>query len=229
MSPSFRVQVLGFTQLEEIEGARSTEDFAELLDAMEFGDRSGLSAEELREMCIMSLQDLTPVEAAYLVLTHDMGDVLRDGQVRNLATEMLEEKLWEDYADSSLHERMFHAGSLLYAAFPRSFPKPDAVHVELEVKAVNAAAREFLVPSPDESFLARLLADGMDDRAVLNRLYGDQLKGGSFPAASEVVWILHTEEVGEDVMRFGIIGSGYWLDALDEVEGYDSTAYADKA
>lgn len=228
MNSVFRVQVLSFSNLKEIEGARPPEHFAALLDAMEFGDHSGMSDDELREMCLMSLQDLEPVEAAYLVLKHDMGDVLRDGQIRNAANEMPEEKLWEEYADSSLHERMFNAGSLLYAAFPRSFPEPDAVRVELEVTAGNAAAREVLASPLHESFLARLLADGMDDHAVLHRLYGDQLAGKSFLNADEVVWIVRTELISEDVMRLEITGSGYWLDALDQADFYESTAYADE-
>lgn len=228
MKPVFRVQLLGFSNILEIEGTRTSKDFAALLDAMEFGDIAGMSDDEIRDMCIMSLQDLEPEDAAYLVLKHDMGNVLRDGQMRNIATEMLDEKLWEEHADSSLHERMFNAGSLLYAAFPRSFPEPDAVRILLEVTAGNAAARELLTETPDESFLVRLLADGMDDHAVLHRLYGDQLKGHSFPNAAEVVWIVRTDTVDENVMRIEVISSGYWLDALDGVEAYDSTAYADE-
>jgi len=177
--------------------------------------------------CILSLQDLEPVEAAYLVLKHDMSDVLRDGQIRNMAGEMLDEKLWEEYANSSLHERLFNAGSLLYAAFPRSFPEPDAVRVEIEVTVTNAAARKLLIPTPKESFLVRLLADGMDGGSVLHRLYGEQLEGTSFPNADEVIWIVRTEAVSEDIVRIEVISSGYWLDALNRTKKYESSAYPD--
>lgn len=211
----------------EIEGARTPKDFAGLLQAMEYDDVSGINDEELREMCLMSLQDLEPIEAAYVVLKHDMGDVLRDGQARNLASEMLEEKLWEEYADSRLHERMFNAGSLLYAAFPQIFPKPDAVHIQLEVSADNAAAKKLLTESPNESFLVRLLADGMESRAVLHRLYGKELTGTAFPNADEVVWIVRAKAVSEETMRIDIISSGYWLDALEDAKSYVSSAYAD--
>ena len=228
MKNYFRVHVLSFSKLLEIEGARTADDFSALLEAMEYGDRSGMSDDELREMCILSLQDLEPVEAAYLVLKHDFGGVLRDGQIRNLSGEMLDEKLWEEYADSSLHERMFNAGSLLYAAFPRSFPEPDAVCVKLEVTATNTAASRLLTPSPNESLLVRLLADGMDSQAVLHRLYGEQLRGKSFPTAEEVIWIVRTEAVTEDVTRIEVISSGYWLDALNRTKSYESAAYADE-
>jgi len=228
MKNNFHVQILNFSNLQEIEGAWTTDDFAALLDAMEYGDRSGMGDDELREMCLMSLQDLEPEEAAYLVLRHDMGNVLREGQLRNMANEMLDEKLWEEYVDPAVHERLFNVGSLLYAAFPQTFPEPDAVRVKFEITCANAASRELLTASPNESFLVRLLADGMDSHAVLHRLYGEQLKGKSFPNADEVVWIVRTEAVSEDVMVIEVISSGYWLDALDRTKSYESAAYADE-
>ncbi len=228
MTSNFHVEILDFSNLAEIEGAWTTGDFAALLDAMEYGDTAGMSDAELREMCILSLQDLEPDEAAYLVLKHVVGDVLRDGQLRNMANEMLDEKLWEEYVDPALHERLFNVGSLLYAAFPRTFPTPDAVRVKLQVTAGNAAARDLVGAAPDETFLVRLLADGMDDRAVLHRMYGEQLKGRSFPNAAAVVWIVRAQVTGEDVMTIEVTGSGYWLDPLDQTASYESAAYADE-
>tara|TARA_R110000787_G_scaffold285173_2_gene400100 strand:- start:57967 stop:58671 length:705 start_codon:yes stop_codon:yes gene_type:complete len=229
MANSFSVQVLNFSNILEIDGARTPDNYAALLDALEYGDQTGMSDDEKREMCLMSLQDHKPAEAAYLVLKHDMADVLRDGQMRNAATEMLDEKLWEEYADSSLHERMFNAGSLLYAAFPGSFPKPDAVRVVLSVTANDARSKALLTLDLNESFLVRLLADGMDDRAALHRLYHDELVGPSFPNAHEVVWIVSTHPLSDDVMQIEVVSSGYWLDALMDTDSYDSSAYADTA
>lgn len=229
MTTRFRVRVLSFSNILEIEGARPVSDYAALLEAMEYGDIAGLRDDDIRDMCILSLQDMEPEEAAYLVLRNDLPDVLRDGQMRNMATEMLDEKLWEEYADSSLHERLFTVGSLLFKAFPRSFPEPDAVRATLEVTALNASAKELLTPSPDESFLVRLLADGMDSHAVLHRLYGDELKGNAFPDADQVVWIVRTDSVADDVMTIEVISSGYWLDALNETDSYESNAYADSS
>ncbi len=227
MNNEFHVQVLKFSNIREISGAWTGNDFAALLDAMEYGDLTGMSDDELREMCVLSLQDLKPVDAAYVVLKHVVGNALRDGQLRDLAHEMLDEKLWEEYSDSSLHERIFNVGSLVYAAHSEFFPEPDAVCLEFEATAANAEAKKLVTSSLDESFLVRLLADGMDDHAILHRLYGEQLKGKSFPNASEVIWILRSEVISDNVMKIEVVSSGYWLDALDRVENYDSTAYAD--
>ncbi len=228
MTSRFGVEVLSFSNILEIDGARTEKDFAVLLEAMEYGDQSGLNGAELREMCLLSLQGLKPVDAAYLVLKHDMGDVLRDGQIRNLASEMLDEKLWEEYANSSLHERLFNTGSLLYAAFPQSFPEPDAVRVVLQVKTVSTAATALLIPAPHESLLVRLLADGMDGHAALHRLFGDELGGKSFPTADEIVWIVRAEPIDEVTAKLEVISSGYWLDALNRTDFYESSAYADE-
>lgn len=229
MGNTYKVQVLHFSNILEIEGARTTRDFEALLDAMEYGDLSGLSDAEKREMCILSLQDREPEEAAYLVLKYDMADVLRDGQMRNAAGEMQDEKLWEEYSNSTLHERFFNAGSLLYAAFPKSFPKPDAVRLELQITAAGAGAKQLLKNVNNESFLVRLLADGMDDHAILHRLYGDQLSGKSFPNAAEIVWTVRAEPAGEDTVKLEVISSGYWLDALERTKNYESAAYPDAA
>ena len=225
---NYTIQSLDFSNLEEIEGAWKTDDFTALLDAMEYGDIAGLSDEDLRAMCFMSLQDQEPDEAAYLVLKHVIGNDLRDGQLRNMPTEMPDEKLWEEYVDPAFHERLFQVGSLLFAAMPQTFPKADAVKVSFEVTASDAASAELLTSSPDESFVVRLLADGMDDHAVLHRMYGEQLKGSSFPNAAEIVWIITASEVSKNVWQLEVISSGYWLDALERTKSYESNAFADE-
>lgn len=227
MNNSFHVQLIDFSNLLEIEGVWTNADFEALLDDMEFGDRSGLGDDELHEMCLMSLQDQEPDEAAYIVLKHVIGDALREGQLRNMANEMLDEKLWEEYVDPAFHERLFNVGSLLYAAMPRVFLKPDAVRVRLEVTSLTPPSSELLSASPNESFLVRLLADGMEDRAVLHRMYGDQLTGKSFPNADKIIWIVRVVPAGKDVWSVEAISSGYWLDALQGTKSYDSNAYAD--
>ncbi len=227
MKPTFQVRVVKFSTLREIDGVWTPDDFTALLDKMDFGETNELGPGELREMCLMSLQDLEPQAAAALVLEQHLGDRLTQGQIRNAADEMSDEKLWEEYADMSLHEGMFNVGSLLYAASPKSFPEPDAVHVSLEVVATNDAARKALARALDESFLVRLLSEGMDDKSVLHRLFDQQLDGKSFPEASTIVWILRTEQRDADTAKIEVTSSGYWLDPLRETSSYESSAYSD--
>lgn len=227
MKNRFQVQVLSFSILQELEGAWKVDDFSALLEALDYGDTSGMNDDELREMCIMSLQDLSPEEAAALVLKYILGNRLKDGQIRSIANEMLDDKLWEQYADMSLHESMFNIGSLLFAAFPRVFPEPDAVRVQLEIVPTNEAGKETLGRRLHESFLVRLLADGMADDSILHRLFDEQLSEKSFPEADAIVWIVQVEASAADTVKVDLISSGYWLDSLRDTKTYDSTAYAD--
>lgn len=227
MQPKFRVSVVSFAIIPEIEGVWTTNGLAELLDKMDYGSTAGLSEDELREMCLLSLQELEPDAAAALVLKQHLGNRLKDGQIRNLAFDMADEKQWEHYADMSLHEGFFNVGSLLYAAFPGSFPEPDAVRAKLEVVAANAPANEILEHALNESFLVRLLADGVGDGSVLHRLFDEQLAGNTFPEADEIVWIVRTESTAAHTVTIEVISSSYWLDALHETAAYESSAYPD--
>lgn len=227
MKAQFKLKVIRFSILNELEGVWRLDDFLELLELMEFGDTAGIEADELREVCLMSLQDLGPRDAASLLLQYKLGDKLGKGQISNMSSEMLDEKLWEEDSDMTLHEQLFNVGSLLSAAFPSRFPEPDAVRVTLHITAGNVLAEQVLSQSLSESFLVRLLADGMDDGAVLRRLFDEQLTSRSFPEAESIVWTVHAEAISDSSVQVEVISSGYWLDSLRSTRAYESNAYGD--
>lgn len=228
MTP-FVVRVLGFTELAEIEGSWTDPDFARLFELLGLEGAGELAGGELREMCLLGLQDLKPQAAAALLLTHRLGDELGRGQIQNVSTEMLDEKLWEEYADMPLHERLFHVGSLLHQAFPGSFPEPDAVEARLEITAETAEARRDLAGTPGEPFVVRLLAHGMPDTSPLNRLFGDAVAGAAFPEAASIAWIVEWGAPDGARRELRVLGSGYWLDALRGTKSYGSSARAEPA
>ena len=195
---------------------------------MEFGDTSKMEAGEMIEMTLLALQDLEPAEAAKIVLSQHLGQKLNVGQIQNAASEMQDEKLWEEYANMALHEGMFNVGSVLYKALPRLFPEPDAVKVTLEVTADNQAAKELLTEEVREPFLVRLLADGMDKDSALHRVFEDQLNGHSFPEADNIVWIWAVTAKDEQTISIEVTSSGYWLDPLRNTQSYTSSAHGDK-
>ncbi|MCF8060609.1 MAG: hypothetical protein K9K67_15005 [Bacteriovoracaceae bacterium] len=227
MKNKFKIKLIRFKNLTEIPGRRSAQDYLALLELMEFSDIAEIAPEELEEMCLMSLQDLDPVEAAELILKFDLGKRLKDGQIKNIANEMLDEKLWEEYADPAMHEGLFNVGSLLYKAFPKSFPLPDAVAIELEILPTNEASKNTLEKHLTESLVVRMIADDMDEHSILKRLFEDQLKGRSFPEAESIIWTLSTSSTDDNITLVKIISSGYWLDALRDSTEYESSAYPD--
>ncbi len=225
----FQVEVVAFADLQEIKGSWTAQDFKQLLGRMDFGDTAGLAESELREMCILSLQDLKPAEAAALLLDHRLGDELKKGQIQNISYEMMDEKLWKEYADMPLHERLFHVGSLLYQAFPQTVPVPDAVQIELGIRAEDKEAELLLAQPLHESLLVRLLADGMPDSAPIKRLFGEALAGQPFAEAESIAWNVIPEAVDTRNLRLQVVGCGYWLDALRGTESFASSAQSDTA
>lgn len=223
----FQVRVQSFSILRELPGAWTSEVYRKLFEELDVEVGATESESDLRALCLMALQDLEPAEAAVAVLKVQTHGRLNDGQARNLSVEMLDEKKWEHYADMTLHESIFNAGSFLYEAFPSSFPEPDAVQTTLEITAANAPAKGCLARPMHESLLVRILADGMDARAILHRLFDEQLLTKSFPEAASIVWNVEANQVEPDVANVKVISSGYWLDALRDTQSYESNAWCD--
>jgi len=226
-TPNFKVEITQKETLNEIEGAWTDSDFLTLLDEMEFSAQGVTTTSELRELCLMCLQDRPPVEAAELVLKHRLNAKLTAGQIKNAAIDLPGEKLWEQFADLTAHEELFHVGSLMFAAFPDVYFEPDAIRLSLKIESTNRPAEEILTQPLNESMLVRLLADGMGHSSILHRLFDDQLAGSHFPEASSIVW--DYELVGKEAtgVTVTIISSAHWLDSLDNVREYQSHATPD--
>jgi hypothetical protein len=230
MPHTFQVTILSCRLVEEIEGGWTDADFARLLEALDYGDTAGMSAGDLREMCVCSLQDLPLDEAAAMLLGHKLEGALTKGKLKTLSREMEVEKHWEHHADMSVHERLFHVGSLLHQAFPGQVPVPDAVEATFEVTARDAKGERLLAAPLHESFLVRLLAHGMPDSAMLNRLFDEAVAGKAFPEAESIVWIAECEAVDAKTIRVRVFGSAHWLAAVQDAdESYESTAWPDKS
>lgn len=228
MKSIFEVKIKSFENLLEIEGSWLSKNFNEIMDSLDYYDREGLTETDMRDTCLMLLQDLGPEDAAYCVLKNRLGTQLKNGQVKNMSVEMLDEKLWEEYADPELHEELFNVGSLLYSAFPGDFPKPDAVSLVLEIIAKNEAAKVELKKGLNEALALRILADGMDPSAVLLRLYGDQIAGYSAEEADKILWDLKIKESSDTMITSQIVSSGYWLDSLEDVDQFESNGFEGK-
>jgi hypothetical protein len=176
----------------------------------------------------MCLQDRPKEEATEIVLKHRLAGRLSDGQIRNAANELADERLWEQYSDLSLHEDLFHVVSLMYQAYPSEYFEPDAVKLSLEIVGKNESAKELFAKPLDESLLVRMLADGMNTESILHRLFDDQLASNSFPEASSIVWIVNPISIVDNVVTLEVISSAHWFDVLQDVDSFESHAMPDR-
>ena len=213
----FRVTVNDLKKVYEVPNGWSIASYKGLLNHIDFEGVDELDPSELKDYLVMALQDLDPEEASQMVLSFLLQNHLKPGQINNLALELMQDKQWEEYQDIRIHKQLYNATVLLKAAFPKKFPETNALkcvlHISPSVETVN------------KSFLARLIAHGMGDRAVINRLFDEQVDGTSFPEAESIIW--DYEAVSADPTIITIYSSYYWLHQMDEVSEYESTAYAD--
>ncbi len=223
MKSHFEVNIKTFKNLKEIKGSWTNEHFLKIMEDLEYSDTDGMSESDLKETAIMLLQDLEPEDAALVLLKLKLGEKLKEGQLKNISNEMLDEKLWEEYAEPSLHEDFFVVASLLYQVAPKIFPKPDAVEMSFDITASNDKSAQDLLSHCQENFVLKILADGMDNGSIIHRLYGDQLATFSIEEASKILWTLEKTDQSEKTVSFKLISSGYWMDPLMGINSFESS------
>lgn len=225
MKTKFEVTVRSIGEIKDLPSSWTVDDYKNILELADFEDWDEIEENELKDYTILTLQDFDPDEAGEIVLTYKLGDMLKKGQIQNMAHEMMDEKLWEEYQDISLHKLLFDCGGLLHETFPRKFPEPDALKCVIEVVPQNDAARDSMVKA-EKTFLTRLLAHGMDDHAIINRLFDDQVAGQKFPEAQSIIWQFERMDEGGKTI-FTIYSSQYWIHGMDDVSDYTSEAFSD--
>jgi hypothetical protein len=223
---NFTVERLSFSTLTELPNSWQNKDYKALLQKMNFDGVDGISEGELKEMCLMSLTDSEPREAAELVLGYLFPEQLTDGQIENLAHQMLTEKLWEENPEMPLHRGFYQGTQLLHDAFNGTFPAPKAV--EFRVKCTAESSDDLaLFASEPAAPLLRLLAQGMPANALLNRLFGTQLAGTEFPEAKSILWQLTQSEQTANSLVFDVVGADNWLADFKYADEYPATTHAD--
>lgn len=221
MKSHFNIEPITFKVIKELPNSWNENNYKELLDIMEYGDSSDLSSIELKEMCLLSLSDNEPDEAATIVLEYIFKDRLNKGQIDNISHEMIDEKIWEEYAELSLHEQFFNVNQLLYEAYNGKFPHPEAVQLKVQITAKDKSGQE-LLENCTEANLIRILIQGMPENTLINRLFDEQIEGDEFKDAQDIIWQYKMESNSENSVTFDIISSSYWLHDLKYSETFEA-------
>ena len=152
--------------------------------------------------------------------------LLTAGQIDQLAHQMQTEKLWEENPNFALHQQFFNATQLLYDAYNGKFPHPQAVEFKVKITAADPADLALLDHEPAATLL-RLLAPGLSDRALLHRLFSDQLAGGEFAEANDILWQFTPSEKTDTSVVYDIISSDYWLEEFKFADTYEASLPAE--
>lgn len=207
------VKIINIKTVNELSHYWTNEDFIQLLDRMNISDGASFKPEELKEMLYMAITDFEPTEAAEIVLAYKLEDKLSDGQIQNIAHDMLEEKVAEQYADPSFHYDLFNINQLLFKAFKGKFPNTEASVIQVELVSSESAAI-------NNEILTKALSQGLSERSIIQRLYEDQVMGRvDFGDAAKIIWNF----TAKDNNTYEVITSKYWIDKEDiEMSEYEA-------
>ena len=225
-TPKFTVERLSFATLTELPNTWQNKDYKELLIKMNYDNPNEIKEVELKEMCLMSFTDMEPREAAEIVLGYLFPEVLNAGQIENLSHQILTEKLWEENPELPLHKGFYQATQLLHDAYNGTFPATKAV--EFQVKCTAETPDDLTVFTDEPAApLVRLLAPGLSDKALINRLFAPQLEGDKFEEAKSMLWQLSTVEKTANSITFDVVSSAYWLEDFKYADTYEAATHAD--
>lgn len=216
MSHQYEVTITSVQEVHTLPGIWTNEALRELLAMAEMDDIGQVDDSELPDMAAMALQDLEEQEAGELVLEAVFGDTMRSGVRQNLVDDLQQDRPWEEFANVEQQRGIFVAMVLLQNAFPNRYANPDALRVELTIRASSEAGAAAMAAC-EPAWLVRLLACGMEESDVLNRLYEEEIRSGPFPDAKGMIW--HCQELtGNDeagsAQSLAIIGPHMWLEPL---------------
>lgn len=227
----FDVSVTGLKKIDDMPGTWDESDYRKLLLELEIDGIDDLAGSDLFDVLLMALQDLGAEQAGERVLAYRLKQRVSRGVRENIVQDLLEgQRSWEENSNIYLHADIFAAGVLLYAAFPGEYPKPDMMRLDLHLWAAGSAAKSLLAEPPEAAFVTRLLADGMSEKSILERLFDEQLAGRDFPEAEGIVWRAEFGERSADGSEamLTVYSSRHWLQAMAEVDDFPSSAYNDR-
>ncbi|MGB3209181.1 MAG: hypothetical protein WBB19_00605 [Desulforhopalus sp.] len=227
MDGKFSVEVVSFQKISKIENSWSTEDYKALLTLMDMDDGvDSMKPDEIKEMCLMSLNDFEHGDAAKYVLTYLFKDEATEGKIDQLSHQMPEDRLWEEYSDSLFHKRLFNAYGLLREAFNGIFTKPTGVEFTVKITTQNKNNFDLLKASPHAA-LVRLLSCGLDKGDILNRLYDEQIDGDTFEQSKGILWEMEDVSGTGNNLQYKVISSEFWFGGLANVSQFDGHVHAD--
>ena len=228
----FRVTQVALTSIYDMPASWDSAEYRSLLQQLEIEDINDLSDGDLFDILAMGLQDMEFEQAADLVLAHKLQTNVTPGSRRNIIEDLLEDQRpWEQLSDIRLHSRVFAAAVLLNKVFPRSLSRPYMMKLILRLQALKPEAKQLLQSPPEAAFVTRLLADGMDEHSILERLFDEQLAAHSFPEAEDIIWRAEYDESPEangDTALLTIYSSEHWLEDMESVSEFESSAYNDR-
>jgi hypothetical protein len=204
---NYQIVIKRIDTVNEVEGYWSDEDFVRLLEKFNYPDGATADKASLPELLEMAISDYEPNEAAEIVLKYKFPDRLSDGQVEQIAHNMLIDKVCEEYPEIDMQGTLFHINQLLFKAYNGKFPNAKASIVHFSMTPTEAEGQKLTAEN-----VLKLLNNGLSDRNLIKRLFENQMSQNiPFPEADDIVWELRTK----DDINYSLVTSENWVNNDD--------------
>lgn len=216
---TFTVTILDRVEVHKLKDSWLLPDLQKLAAIIDLEEVDTYSPTELYDYLLMALQDLGHQKAGEAVLEAIFGDDMRPGQRQNLVDDLKDKEPWQDFSDVAQQPGIFNAVVIMYDAFTNLYPNPDAIHMKLQTSRQKSATTGAL----SDADLVRLLAAGMAENDILNRLYEDELKAGDFSLARNILWDREDDNTDSSAATIEVVSSRHWLGSLAKGDNYTAS------
>ncbi len=204
----YNIEIENVETVEEIANYWTNDDYIALLEKFDYPDGAEADDDSLRELLFMAISDFEPRDAASIVLEYKLSEKLNDGQIQQISSDMLIDKVCEEYREIALHGTLFHVNQLLFKAFNGKFPNAKATIISCKISPLESDETTVL----SKENVLKLFAVGLSESNVINRLFDQAMHfDADFPEAEDILWDLETA----DNLNFKLITSEYWLGKND--------------
>lgn len=212
--------VLAYREIHELPGDWTSDRLRSLLADLEI-ETDDVPESDLLDLVLMGVGDLDPHEAGIAVLKTVFGDRMPAGVRANLASDLEEDRPWEEFADLSFQEGIFSSTVLLQKSLPKMYGLPDATLAKVTLRTKTAQDAKLVVNLPSDQLL-RALAPGLGARSIVNRLYGEGVRGGPFPEAEHILWHREMLQDPDDpqLVTLTVIGAHSFLAELKDANAW---------
>ncbi|WP_309609501.1 hypothetical protein [Flavobacterium sp.] len=204
----YKIEIENIEIVDEIEKYWTNDDYVKLLGKFDYPDGSEADKDSLKDLLFMAISDFEPREAAAIVLEYKLSEQLSDGQIQQISSDMLIDKVCEEYREIGLHSTLFHINQLLFKAYNGKFPNAKATIINCKISPLESETNDLL----SKENVLKLFANGLSDSNIINRLFDQAMHfNATFPEAEDILWDLEST----DNLNFKITTSEYWLGKED--------------
>ena len=205
---NYKIEIENIEIVDEIEKYWTNDDYVKLLEKFDYPDGSEADKDSLKDLLFMAISDFEPREAAAIVLEYKLSEQLSDGQIQQISSDMLIDKVCEEYREIGLHSTLFHINQLLFKAYNGKFPNAKSTIIDCKISPLESETNDLL----SKENVLKLFANGLSDSNIINRLFDQAMHfNAAFPEAEEILWDLEST----DNLNFKMTTSEYWIGKED--------------